>query len=270
MAQIAFGFGVCAAQRKFRFSGVIECCFLPFHLIVARVAFLTVSGAVNILQLMTGDAALREVLVYLARMTGLAGDILMRAFQRKFRLAVIEWLRVAPFCRRMAGLAFFAESAFVAVVFLVAVKADRGRLMKRLFSRMARLAGDRLMGIDELKIRQIVIETIAVELHDVGRAALMIGVTMPTLEFERIRLAPMIACMRFTIACDVLVACNTQARLAMRAERLVTFIALFFRLAVTLREGAGHHERFDQTLCNCDPRADRKNRGRENGQKQRP
>ena len=100
MAQVAFGALMRAAQRKFRLA-MVELRFFPFRLVVAGLAFLSVAGAVNVLQLVTGDARLRQILVDLTDVAGLAGDVLVRRLELEFRPAVVEGLRVPPLRRRM-------------------------------------------------------------------------------------------------------------------------------------------------------------------------
>ena len=121
MAGVAFDLDVCTPQRKFGLV-MIEMVCLPLALVMTGFAFAAIAAGMNVLQAMTGDAGGRQVLVEFAGMAGRAGDILVGPLQRKFGLAVVERLRLPPFCHRMAVVAAL-EPALMRIVFLVACKA---------------------------------------------------------------------------------------------------------------------------------------------------
>lgn len=98
MAHVTFRLCMGAAQLKLGLV-VIEFRLFPFALIVTCLAFVAVALSVNILNAMTGHAALSEILIGLSCMTRRASDLLMRSLQGKFCFAMVERLHVAPVSR---------------------------------------------------------------------------------------------------------------------------------------------------------------------------
>jgi len=113
-----------AQQGKFCLV-VIERWFFPLDLTMAALTFLAVAAAVNVLKLVAGNAGLSKIFVDLAAMAGVAHHVLMRVLEWELRLSVIEFLSLAPFCRRVTAVAFFAELSLVWIVFLMTVEANK-------------------------------------------------------------------------------------------------------------------------------------------------
>jgi hypothetical protein len=123
MARVAFGFYMGAAEREFGFI-VIKPCVFPFVLIMARLAFWTVTTRVDILKTMAGIARFGEVLIDFTNMTGRAANILMGPLERKLCLAVIKWFNAAPFCDGVTSVAFL-KSALMRIDSLMAIETHR-------------------------------------------------------------------------------------------------------------------------------------------------
>lgn len=102
---------------------VVEPRLLPFCFIVTGLTFLAVAAPVGVLQSVARDTGPSQVLIYLAAVTGVAGDGLMRGFERELGFAVVKTLRLPPFGWGVAAVTFLAEPALVRIVLLVAVEA---------------------------------------------------------------------------------------------------------------------------------------------------
>lgn len=156
-------------------------------------------------------------------MTGRAGNNLVRALQRESRFAVIERLCLAPFCGGMTAVAAFSQPALMWVELLVTVEADRRCLAKSLLFRMASVAWDALVRVDQLEIRLIVVECLSVELIDVGAASLVLGVALIALQCRGSPLPSVKSLLLGAVVRDILVAIETEPGLRMSRERLVAF-----------------------------------------------
>ena len=97
---------------------------------MARVAFRTELALVDVVLGMTGGAIGARFDFSLCRfgVAGVAGEALVLASQRKARLFVVVEFPIGPAIWVVALGAIGAESAFVRIVFLVAVDATRRRV----------------------------------------------------------------------------------------------------------------------------------------------
>lgn len=95
MTDVAFHLFVCSTKRKLGLV-VLKFCLFPLDLVVAGFALRTVTIGMNILDPVTGDAGLGQILIQLTSVAGGARDVLMRPDQRKLCFSMIEGLYVAP------------------------------------------------------------------------------------------------------------------------------------------------------------------------------
>jgi len=192
---------------------MIEMNRLPLVLVVTAFAPGTVAPGVNVLNLVAIHTQGADTLVALANMACRAGDGRVRALERKFRRAVVERLDQAPFRFTVATIACLAKPPLVRVVGLVTVEASPGRLAE--FHRRGVTSGawQRLVRVPYFKIREGVIERLAIEQHYVGISPLVIGMTMVAFLLCGIPLATVKSSARRTIRGNVLVAIEAEARL---------------------------------------------------------
>jgi hypothetical protein len=189
---------------------VIETDCLPFGLIVTGLAFRTVAIRMDILQPVTGHAGTRQVLVELSGMAGCASDILVRAFQSKFRLAMIERLRIAPFYDRMAAVAPLTKPTAMRIDLLVTFETGRRSLAKFDFCDVAAFARYIPVSVDKLVVGKLVVECLTVELVDVGTTSFVVCVTLFAFKLQRVLRSPVNTGPRRTIGGRILVAVKAK------------------------------------------------------------
>ena len=103
---------------------------------------------------------------------------------------MVEHLDARPTVLVVATLARIAKSALVRIDRLVTIHAAAGRAAEFGRGLVTLVAGDRDVSTVEREIRETVIKRLAIELNDVGAAALVISVTRSAFLFRRVRLAP--------------------------------------------------------------------------------
>ena len=162
MARIALDLRVPTSQRIFRRLVMIEMSRLPLVLIVTGLALGAVSSSVNILNLVAIHAQGADALVAFANMARGAGDSLVRAQERKLGRVVIERLDLAPCGFAVAIVAFLAKAPLVWVFCLMTVETASGRVTEFYCWCVAAGARHRLVCVPELKIREEMIERLAV------------------------------------------------------------------------------------------------------------
>jgi hypothetical protein len=141
---------------------MIEMSRLPLILIVAGLALGSVSSSVNILNLMAIRAQGADALVAFADVARGAGDSLVRAQERKLGRVVIERLDLAPRGFAVAIVAFLAKAPLVRIIRLMTVEAASGRVTEFYCWCVAASARYCLVGVPELKIRENMVERLAV------------------------------------------------------------------------------------------------------------
>lgn len=151
-------------------------------------------------------------------MTGCAGDVLVCALQRELRLAVIERLRLAPLCTRVAVVALLAQPALVRIDLLVALETDRWGLAKPDVFGVASVARHADVRGDQFEVRLAVIECLAIELPDIGATSLVIRVTLIALQGRCALVASVKPGARHAVGIDLLVAVETQPGLRTSRE----------------------------------------------------
>jgi hypothetical protein len=247
VAQVAFDPGVATAQRKSRLV-MIEPNRLPHRLIVAVLAFGTIASQVNVLQAVAFDAAGGHVGVALTGVARRAIDRPMRAPQRKLGDVVIERLHMHPDIFTVALVAFLAKLALVRITRLVAVEAETGRAAKLGGLRVTIVAGRRLVGTLQAEIRNCVVEGLAIELHDVGASAFVVGMADPAFLLRRIELVTVKAPAGQPIRRNLLVTFEALASLRLPRECRVAAEALLLELGVPFDERTRHDQPLQHVL----------------------
>ena len=114
------------------------------------------------------------------------------------------------------------------------------------------------------------IKTFPIELHNIRRAALMVGMAGPAFLLQRIRLTSMITRQCLAIIIDILVAVETTSWLAVRAEGVVAVAAFLFGFRVAFRQRPRHDELFDKALRHGDAAGRDKSESYENRKEKTP
>ncbi len=127
VARIAIDFFVLPLQFEFRVFIVIKREFFPFFFFMAFIAFASIDAIVHIIDGMARHTGLWNVFKFLIGVAGSTGGLLVFALQGEIGFAVVEVVFL-PLFGGVAVFTFFAESAFVGVMFFVAIKARLRRL----------------------------------------------------------------------------------------------------------------------------------------------
>ena len=130
-----------------------------------------------VLQLVAGDTCPGQIFVSLTHMALCAGDLIVRANQRKPGLVVIEGLYATPGLLAMTTIAFVPQLALVRIIRLVAVETPPGRLAVFLALCMATIAACALVGSRKDEVGEGVVQGLAIEMNNVNCASLVIGMT---------------------------------------------------------------------------------------------
>jgi hypothetical protein len=211
VACIAFDFGVGGSQRKFRCLVMIEVNRTPFILVVAGFTFGTVSPTVNVLNPVAIGACRTDPFVTLTNMARGAEDCPMCPLKRELGLVMIEQLDPSPCRLDMAILTCLSEAPLVPIACLMTVEAAPGSLAELGRLQVAAAALHRFVRITQLKIRKAVIESLTIELDDVGVSPLVIGVTVGAVLLRRVRLPSVKSLVSEPIRRDFFVACQAEA-----------------------------------------------------------
>lgn len=158
----------------------------------------------------------------------------MCALQWEFRLTVIERLRLAPLCTRVAVVALPAQPTLVRIDLLVALETNRWSLSKPNVFGVASVAWHANVCGDQFEIRLAVIECLAIELSDIGATSLVISVALIALQGRCALVASVKADARRAVGIDLLVAVETQPGLRTSREWLVAVGAVLFELGMSL------------------------------------
>ena len=221
-----------------------------FHFVLSwqDLHFGAVFALMNVLKLMAGRASQRHAFVFLVGVAGGAGHLLMPARQREFGLRVVERAHFGPALLAVAALAVIAEAALMLVVGLVAADALAGRVPELHIRLVAAVASGLLVAANKREIRQGVIEGFLVELHDVGGAALMVGMADVAIGLGSVRPLAVQAASQFPVTGNVLMAGKAKPGLRALRERLVAIRALLFELRMPLHQLAWHDELLENAL----------------------
>jgi hypothetical protein len=178
VAHIALDLRMRGSQRKPCRLVMIEANRAPLVLVVAARALGAVSSGVDILNLMAIHACGADVLIALAHMARGARDCAMCTLERERRLVVVERFDLGPCGLAMTIVAGFPKTSLMRIVRLVTIEAATGRVAELCRLRVTADARYCLMCVPERKIRQFVIERLAVQLDDVGISPHMVCMAM--------------------------------------------------------------------------------------------
>ena len=167
------------------------------------------------------DTGLWCLFVVAAHMARVASHCPVRAGQPEARLVMIEF-SAGPTRRTVALAARLAELPAMHVVGLVAIDAVGWSLAPCYAGLVATVAHERGMRALEREVGQAVVELPTAELHDIGFAALVLGVTRVTFTDTRVGHASVIAVMLPEVAGDLFVAIETQRGLRPHIGAIVT------------------------------------------------
>ena len=173
---------------------------------MAAIALGAVASAMDILNPVAVGARHADFLVALADMARRAGDVAVRAPQRKLRPVMVIGLDAPPCGLAMAAIAGFAKTPFVRILRLVTIEAPSWRIAKLDILQVTADAGHCLVSIPQLEVRHCMIERLAVEQDDVRITPLVIGMTLRAFLLRRVGLAAVKPPGRLAIGGDVLVA----------------------------------------------------------------
>jgi len=171
------------------------------------------------------------------------------AGQRKLGLGVIVALDFAPAVGVVAGRALAPEPPAVGFVLAVAVHARGGCLAEFFLLLVATVAlRERVLAL-QLEIGESVIECGRVEPHDIGIAALMIGVTMPAFVGRNVGPHSVQTAFGLDVRCDFLVAGSAQIVLGLGRKRGMAVGATLLEFGMRLDQLAGHDELLEGGLA---------------------
>jgi hypothetical protein len=111
---------------------------------------------------------------------------------------------------------------------------------------VAAVAGQRAVRTSQRKVSAFVIEGRGVQAHDVGLAALVLGMAAGALADAGIGHAAVIALVTLQVGGDFLVAVDAQRALARTVGAIVAIAAGVFELGVRLGNLAGHEQALDR------------------------
>jgi hypothetical protein len=245
VARIALDLRMRGSQWKFCRLVMIKAKRAPLVLVVAAFALGAVPSGVDILNPVAIHTCSADVLVAFANMALGAGDGTMCTLERELRPVVVEWLDATPCRPVMTVVARFPKAPLMRIVRLVTVEAASGRVAEFYRLRVTVDAPYCLVCVPELEIRERVIESLAVQLDDVGISPLMICMTMAALRFHCIRLTPVKSPAHLTVCENFFVARKAEPSLRPWRERLVTVAALLLKLGMPGDDRPRHDELFE-------------------------
>lgn len=228
-------------QRKAGLFRMVELAALPACRRVAIRAFRATFSAMYVIGCMTGYALPGCVLVAIPKVASHACNPDVLVLQRECCLAVVE-VDVPPEGGVMTRGAVASKLAFVRFVLLVTVDTATGRVAIGFAGVVATAALERGMCASQRKLRPVVIELGRAELYDVTGASEVLGVTGAALCLRNARELAVEAVRGTDIGCDLLVAVQAQARLAIAVAAIVTARALLLVFLMSDAHLAGHEE----------------------------
>jgi hypothetical protein len=144
--------------------------------------------------------------------------------------------------------AFLTQPAFMRLILLMAIDAERRRLAIGLGGFMAPLAALGPVRSLESEIGEAVIEGFAVERRDLRFASLMFGVAMFAFRIDDLRPAPVKTLPPLFVGRDLFMAVHAEFALRALRKGLMAIAAILFVFCVALNERARHDEPFEQVL----------------------
>src|SRR5258708_443070 len=167
-----------AQQLEAGFLEVIVFRRFPFLRGMALGAGIAAGAAMLIVSRVAADAALRRLFVGATDVAGVACKAAVSAGQSKLGPVVIVFC-VSPAERAMALGARLRELSVMHIVGLVTADAGRRGFAKCFTLRMTGCAIERRMRTREIEVGQPMIELPTIELHDIRRAAFVLGMAGP-------------------------------------------------------------------------------------------
>ncbi|HEY6257721.1 MAG TPA: hypothetical protein VIY51_18220 [Xanthobacteraceae bacterium] len=240
VAAVAPDFRVRGPQWKLCRFVVIKVKRRPLVLVVTAFALCAVPSGVDILDPVAIHTCDADVLVAFAGMAHGTGHATMRTLKRELRAVVVERLYATPCRLGMTTVACFSETPLMRIVRLVTVEAAPGRVAEFYRLRMTVAARHGRVCVPEREIRNRVIESLAVQLDDVGVSPLVIRMTMNAFLLRRIRITSVQPPAHLTVGGNFLVARETEPRLRTLRKRLVTVPALLLELGMPGHQRPGH------------------------------
>jgi hypothetical protein len=239
-----FLFGMLAVQQEIRVAVVIETGVVPAFRAVTVSALVAAAPFMRVVLGMTVVALGRRVLERVVLMAIEAGGLQVFADQRISGRIMIEF-DVLPFHRRVTIATRRAQRPAVRIVFFVTRVAIVRRVAVLLVSGVARGAFTFGVFAEQWKVREFVVEVSFVELHDIGVAALVIGMTPRTGGLPCSPRPSVEAGGFLDVLGDVLVAVKAQRALFAPLELLVAQATLALVLRVALDQFTRHDQGFD-------------------------
>ena len=226
-------------------AAVIKVCLFPVLLRMAIAALLSIASCMYIIQQVAAMALLCCILVCLINMAAVAFQFCVFLTQSEVRTVMIE-IRASPGLFCMAIIACFAEGALVDVIAFVAGHACSRGIPILFFPDMTGFTTDARVSTFEKVIGFTVIKGFFIQLDDICDAALVIGMAMTALGFRVIHMS--MKTLRALYVCiNFFMTVSTKRALFLLAERLVTFLTVFFVFCMPLYYLARHYQGFDSS-----------------------
>jgi hypothetical protein len=211
---------------------------------VAILALGTVTTIVYVVEVVAGVAVLGNVFVLLVEVTAAAKDVLVLAFEREVRLAMVI-IEFFPRLGQVTIAALFAEVALVRILLAVAAVAISCCLGVLLVLLVAGGTGDLGMAAFKSEIGYAMVECCAVEKHDRCVPADVVSVTGFAWLFLESRCAAVEAGARGYVGVNVLVTVKAQPILRFLFKASMTTRALGLVLGMPGYQFAWHQQGLD-------------------------
>lgn len=243
MTGIAVGCCMRAKQSEMRIARVIEGRLFPAALVVTALTLAPVGAAMHIVDRVARHACRRSLLVALAGVARAATRLLMIAFQREFRRAVIE-ARFLPAIGVVTTAAALPKCTAMFIDHFVAAITFATRRTNFFSGCVTAPALQFAVFAFQREVGGAVIKIIAIEPDDIGRAPLVIGMTLFTRQRGVVFQLAVKAFFGGDVGTDHIVALHAELILRLLGERYVAFCALSFQFGVALDELSRHQQCF--------------------------
>lgn len=214
---------------------------------MAVVTLLAAAAVVYVVRCMAAETGSGRIAERTVRVAIAAGGFPMAAEQREPGRVVIE-IDVPPIDRGMAVATLLPHEALVCVVVAVTSDAVPGGVALFRSRRMAILTGGLEMSAEQRKIREGMVEGIAVEYDDFRVAPFVFGVTVGAGVVSRIAVPPVKTGGLCYVTRNVFMTGRTEIALAPAIKGSVTGAALRLDVCVRFHNGSGHYQGLD-ALC---------------------
>jgi hypothetical protein len=181
MALLARHTLVLPKQREFRVLVMIKPNITPGGRLMTRITLGPIPTLVDIARAVTVSTPHRQTLVALTGVARTTTCLDMGAGQRKLGRFMIERLGLVPYFRSVAAATLRAELTLVGINRAVTIDTGTLRLSEFFACLMAAITRHGPVLTNKRKIGQSVIKRRRIELHNIGLAALVIGMTMTTI-----------------------------------------------------------------------------------------